>query len=105
MSSKAEQQRRKALTREIAQRQRAEEIAAMPLAQEQLAQLFDYLDGALAAGCDHSLKLTRQFLQTNSLAEATIIPWLASYGGHCDILVLGSGATAFVCWGLLGGFR
>jgi hypothetical protein len=88
MSSKTEQDRRKAIVREIAQRQRAEAIAAMPISQGYLAQLFDYLDSALAAGCDHSLKLTRQFLQANNLPEATVIPWLGEYGGYCDCEVL-----------------
>jgi hypothetical protein len=88
MTPKAERDRRKAIVREIAQRQRAEAVASMPISQDQLAQLFDYLDGALSAGCDHSLKLTRQFLQTNGLPEATIVPWLGEYGGYCDCEVL-----------------
>jgi hypothetical protein len=88
MPSKSEQERRKAIVREIAERQRAEAIAAMPISQGHLAQLFDYLDGALAAGCDHSLKLTRQFLQANSLPEDSVISWLGEYGGYCDCEVL-----------------
>jgi hypothetical protein len=88
MSSKAEQEHRKALVREIAERQRAEAIAAMPISQGQLSRLFDYLDSALAAGCDHSLKFTRQFLQANNLPEATVISWLGEYGGYCDCEVL-----------------
>lgn len=88
MTPKAEQDRRKAVVRGIAQRQRTEAVASMPISQDQLAQLFDYLDGALSAGCDHSLKLTRQFLKTNGLPEATIVPWLGEYGGYCDCEVL-----------------
>jgi hypothetical protein len=88
MPSKIEQDRRKAMAREAAQRQRATAIAAMPISQDQLAQLFDHLDGALSVGCDHSLKLTRQFLQAHDLPEATIIPWLGEYGGFCDCEVL-----------------
>lgn len=74
MTSKAEQERRKAIVREIARRQRAEAVASMPISQDQLAHLFDYLDSALSAGCDHTLKLTRQFLQANGLPDGTIIP-------------------------------
>ncbi|GAB3366918.1 DUF2695 domain-containing protein [Lysobacter rhizosphaerae] len=88
MTSKAEQERRKAIVREIAQQQRAEAIASMPISQDQLAGLFDYLDSALSAGCDHSLKLTRHFLQANGLPEATIVPWLGQYGGYCDCEIL-----------------
>ena len=88
MPSKAEQERRKALVREVAQRQRAKVKAAMPLSPERLSGLFDYLDDALAGGCDHSLKLTRQFLQAHSLPESTVVPWLGSHGGYCDCEVL-----------------
>jgi len=88
MTSKTERERRKAIVHAIVQRQRAEAIAAMPISQGQLFQLFDYLDSALENGCDHSLRLTRQFLQANGLPEAAIIPWLGNYGGHCDCEVL-----------------
>jgi len=88
MPSKIEQGRRKAMAREAAQQQRVAAIAAMPISQAQLAQLFDHLDSALSAGCDHSFKLTRQFLQAHDLPEATIIPWLGEYGGFCDCEVL-----------------
>jgi len=67
MTSKAEQERRKAIVREIAERQRAEAVASMPILHDQLALMFEYLDGALSGGCDHFLKLTRQFLRSNDL--------------------------------------
>ena len=88
MPSKSEQERRKAIVREIAEREKAAAIAAMPISQEDLAALFDHLDIALSAGCDHSLKLTRSFLQGRNLLEAAIVPWLGDYGGYCDCEVL-----------------
>lgn len=88
MPSKAEQERRKAIVRGIAQRQRANAITSMPISQSDLAELFDHLDEALAAGCDDSLRFTREFLRSKVLPEATIIPWLGEYGGHCDCEVL-----------------
>lgn len=88
MPSKAEQESRKAMVRKIAQRQRADVVASMPITRDQLAQLFEHLDGALSAGCDHSLKLTRQFLRARGLSEAAIVPWLGEYGGYCDCEVL-----------------
>ena len=88
MLSRSEQERRKSIIREISARKRAEAVASMPIPMDQLARLFDYLDGALSAGCDHSLRLTRQFLQVNQLPESTIIPWLGEYGGFCDCEVL-----------------
>jgi hypothetical protein len=88
MPSKIERERRKAMTRELARQQRAAAVAAMPISRDELRQLFDYLDDALSAGCDHSLRLTRQFLKAHDLPETTIIPWLGDYGGFCDCEVL-----------------
>jgi hypothetical protein len=88
MPSKPEHDRRKVMTREVAQQQRTAAVAAMPISQDQLTKVFDHLDGALSAGCDHSLKFTRQFLQAHDLPEATISPWLGEYGGFCDCEVL-----------------
>ncbi|MBD7923165.1 DUF2695 domain-containing protein [Xanthomonas sp. Sa3BUA13] len=50
--------------------------------------MFEYLDGALSVGCDHSLRFTRRFLQDHDLPEAAILPWLGEYGGFCDCEVL-----------------
>ena len=88
MPSKSEQKRRKALARDIAERDKAAAIATMPISKDDLASLFDHLDSALSTGCDHSLKITRSFLQGRNLSEAAIIPWLGEYGGYCDCEVL-----------------
>ncbi len=90
MTSKVEQERRKALARDEAQRLRAEALASMPISQRDLSDLFNHLDSALASGCDHSLRFTHQFLQARSLPEASIISWLGEYGGYCDCEVLGN---------------
>ena len=88
MASQAERDRRKALVREIADRKRKEAEARMPLSKEDLAALFNHLDQALVEGCDHSLRLTREFLASRSLPEGTIVTWLGQYGGFCDCEVL-----------------
>lgn len=88
MPSRAERARRRALTRELARREREAAIAAMPLPMADLQALFDHLDEALADGCDHTTRLTRAFLRERSLAEAAVLPWLGSYGGYCDCEVL-----------------
>ena len=90
MPSQAEKDRRKALVQEIADRRRKEAEAGLPLTKAELSALFDHLDQALVDGCDHSLRLTRQFLSQRNLPEATIIPWLGKYGGYCDCEVLGN---------------
>ena len=88
MPSQSEKNRRKALVQEIASRKRKQAEAGMPLTRAELEALFDHLDVALADGCDHSLRLTRQFLVARSLSEEAIIPWLGEYGGYCDCEVL-----------------
>ena len=88
MASQAERDRRKALVRGVTERKRQEAEARMPISKEDLAALFDHLDQALVEGCDHSLRLTREFLASHSLPENTIVPWLGEYGGFCDCEVL-----------------
>ena len=88
MPSKSEAERRKKLTREVAQREQESAEARMPISKADLAQLFDHLDSALGAGCDHSLRFTLAFLQAKDLPSGSIIPWLGEYGGFCDCEVL-----------------
>ena len=88
--AQSEPERRKALRRAAEDAQRRETQARMPIARSDLSALFDYLDGALERGCDHSLRLTREFLARRSLDEAAIVPWLNSYGGFFDCEVLGN---------------
>jgi hypothetical protein len=88
MPSKSEGERRKLLRREIEQRSRAAEEARMPISKSQLKELFDYLDSALAEGCDHTLRHSQVFLRTHGYSEAIVVPWLGKYGGYCDCEVL-----------------
>ena len=90
MPSKSEIQRRKEIARAIAQRNRSEAEARMPISKNDLVDLFNHLDGALSAGCDHTLRFTRGFLQIRALDESTIVPWLGESGGYCDCEVLGN---------------
>lgn len=88
MPSKRELERRKGLVREMREQSRATHEARRQLAPEDLVALFDHLDGALAEGCDHTLRFTRQFLAAHSLPIDLVVPWLAEYGGYCDCEVL-----------------
>jgi len=88
MPLKSESQRRKALTREVVRHEQERAEACMPISKAHLAQLFDHLDTALEAGCDHSFRFTLAFLQAKGLPQASIIPWLGEYGGFCDCEVL-----------------
>jgi len=88
MASESEIERRKLLRREVEDRAHAEEVARMPISRSQLAEMFEHLDHALVDGCDHTNRFTLAFLRSNGLAEATVVPWLAEYGGFCDCEVL-----------------
>jgi hypothetical protein len=95
MASQSERERRKALRRAAEDAQRREAEARIPIARSDLSALFNYLDGALEQGCDHSLRFTREFLERRSLDEAATVPWLNSYGGFCDCEVLANGEDAW----------
>ena len=88
MTSHSEAERRKALRRKIDRVERAKEEATLPVNRVQLVALFDHLDIALVDGCDHSLRLTTEFLNSRGLPVATVIPWLRDQGGYCDCEVL-----------------
>ena len=70
MASKAERDRRKALVGEIAEQSAGSGIANAPK-QGRPGGSIDHLDQALVKGCDHSLRITRAFLASRSLAEST----------------------------------
>ncbi|MCI2261155.1 MULTISPECIES: DUF2695 domain-containing protein [Xanthomonas] len=88
MTKDPEAQRRKAIREAAEDEKRPLEEAALPLPKETLWALFDYLNEALADGCDHSLRLTTQFLASRDVPPASVIPWLGAHGGFCDCEVL-----------------
>ncbi|WOS41256.1 DUF2695 domain-containing protein [Xanthomonas rydalmerensis] len=88
MTEDPKAQGRKALRRKVEFEQRTSEKAALPLPKETLWALFDHLNDALADGCDHSLRLTTQFLASHGVAPESVIPWLGAHGGFCDCEVL-----------------
>ncbi|WP_232760264.1 DUF2695 domain-containing protein [Xanthomonas sp. SHU 166] len=88
MTENPEAQRRNAPRTTVQSEPRASEEAALPLPKETLWALFDYLNDALADGCDHSLRRTTQFLASQDVAPESVIPWLGAHGGFCDCEVL-----------------
>jgi Protein of unknown function (DUF2695) len=56
--------------------------------QQDLLDLFDYLDSKEAAECDHTLRFTTALLQQRGHDVARIIPWLREHGAYCDCEVL-----------------
>lgn len=88
MPSKLETQRRKAILRDLRSKSRAAHEAKRVISPEDLVALFDHVGVALAAGCDHSLRFTRAFLESRALPVEVVVPWLGEYGGYCDCEVL-----------------
>ena len=85
MPNKEEQKRRKALRRQVDQRERAEAEAALPLSKPDLRALLEHVEAEVESeGCDHSLRHTHAFLSERGLSEAKVLPWLRSGGGYCD---------------------
>ena len=63
---------------------------SLPMDEEVFWELFDYLDERLEEqdGCDHSLSLTRAFLETKDVEVEGILEWIVDNGGGCDCEVL-----------------
>jgi hypothetical protein len=88
MASADEKQRRKALKQGARQQERDHLHRSLPLSPEALRGLFDHLDASLGEGCDHTLRLSRAYLEQHGLPVDAILPWLVEHGGSCDCEVL-----------------
>lgn len=90
MPSKAEKERRKQLLAPI-QQQAAEAFEkGLPMSRERFHELFNFLDETLGThGCDHSLRLTKRYLDAKGVGEQEVVMiWLGEHGGYCDCEVL-----------------
>ena len=70
------------------QQERQKLADSIPMSHQNLSDLFDYLDSALVDGCDHTLRLTEQFLRKCNVDSQSVVPWLNEHGGYCDCEVL-----------------
>jgi hypothetical protein len=76
--------------------QRAAARAKFPLPKEQLSALFDMLDAELPRrGCDHTLRLVREWCGRTGVEAGPIEAWLHDNGGHCDCEALANAEQAF----------
>ena len=70
-------------------RQRAAARAKLPLPDAQMKAMFDMLDAALPQrGCDHTLRLVREWAGGHGLPFDAVAAWCHDNGGHCDCEVL-----------------
>ena len=83
----AEQKRE--LKRAFKEQEKATAREAMVLDEEQLNNLLDFLDERLPAnGCDHSLRLSREWAASNAVDADMLALSLEHFGGFCDCEVV-----------------
>lgn len=89
MPSAKEKQRRKELVQGAKAVAKDSLKASLPISVTQLRALFECLDSKLTeAGCDDTLRFTKQFAESNQLPYESLKAWLAVLGGYCDCEVL-----------------
>ena len=97
MPARLEKQRRRAIVKALRVVEHAAAEAARPLEKRVLRELLPYLedalliratDGSILTPCDHTLKLTENFLRSRELWSNDLPKWFAEYGGFCDCEVM-----------------
>lgn len=90
MAVDSEKARKKQLMGEWKRQQQALFDEGLPASRELFQALFDYLDDvAQEKDCDHSLRVTREFLSKRGVGNTeVVIKWLNDNGGYCDCEVL-----------------
>jgi len=87
-AKRTEKESRKVIRSQLKQQEREQFVGSLPADQALFKRLFDYLDEKLQIGCNHTDKLTRDFLATNCDNTEEIIEWLNKHGGFCDCEIL-----------------
>jgi hypothetical protein len=73
----------------IAAKELASLRASLPMSVQDLASLIQHVDESVERqGCDHSLRATTAFLESEKLDAGTIVRWLNDHGGYCDCEVV-----------------
>jgi uncharacterized protein DUF2695 len=80
--------RKEELKKAWKEQERQKLIASIPMPQQDLRDLFDYLDRENPLPCDHTLRETLEFLKKRGLDAERIVPWLREHGGYCDCEVI-----------------
>ena len=89
MSQDPKKDKRKALLRQLKEKEREAFLNSLPMKKELFHVLFDHLDENLADGCNHTMMLTITFLEKNGIENVTqVIEWINENGGYCDCEVL-----------------
>ena len=90
MPDKNEKERRRQIRKELQEKAQIEFEKSLPISHEIFQNLFDFLDGKIEENdCDDSLKMTKQFLETNHITNIEEVEnWLKENGVFCDCEVL-----------------
>lgn len=89
VSNRPDKQSRKDKLHELRAQQRAAARARLPLPNEQMQAMFDMLDSELPRrGCDHTLRIVREWTEEQGLSFDAVATWCHENGGHCDCEVL-----------------
>jgi hypothetical protein len=70
------------------QQERQKLVDSIPMPQQDLRDLLDYLGRENPPPCDHTLRETVGFLQKRGLDVNRVVAWLREYGGYCDCEVI-----------------
>jgi hypothetical protein len=71
------------------EQQRAQARSRFPLPPSELKAMFDMLDVELPQkGCDHTRRITKEWLQSRNHNVDEVFSWLDDNGGYCDCEVL-----------------
>ena len=97
MPQPVEKKRRRFIVKTLRATEHAAAEERRPLEKRVLRELLPYLEGALLtrapdgqipSRCDHTLKLTEDFLRSRALWNDDLTAWFAEYGGFCDCEVM-----------------
>jgi hypothetical protein len=80
--------RKEELKKAWREQERQKLAASIPMPPQDLRALFDHLDQVSGPECDHTLRMTTEFLQERGLDVERVLPWLREHGGYCDCEVL-----------------
>jgi hypothetical protein len=96
MSERLDKNSRKAALDRWKAEQQAAARAKLPLPNERMQALFDMLDSNFPVkGCDHTLRLTRAWLEAEGLPVEPVVAWLNENGGNCDCEALANAEEAW----------
>ena len=85
MMDRPDKKKRKEMLAQVRAKQRAEARSTLPLPAGQMRHLFDMLDQELPRrGCDHTLRITEEWLRDERLEVEGVLNWLRTNGGYCD---------------------